>query len=192
MKLKDLLNVMKNNQHMIQLLNAKDHGFLECVEVKELLNPQNEFNKYLECEIFDMYSEEIEGDTQLTIEIDYLEYPYFSYKNNLYCIVKINPHKHKNNLDIDTYGVAKIVGDFNDIIFVDYMFGEDEPEEMVRYAKDLIDLKRNKALFLKGELEKLIEDDYNPSAYGLEEDKEEAKSKQLLCKDILKDILELL
>jgi hypothetical protein len=72
------------------------------------------------------------------------------------------------------------------------MFGEDEPKEMVRYAKDLIDLKRNKALFLKGELEKLIEDDYNPSAYGLEEDKKEAKSKQLLCKDILKDILELL
>lgn len=190
MKLKDLLNVMKNNQHMIQLLNAKDHVFLECVEVKELLNPQNEFKKYLECEIFDMYSEEIEGDTQLTIEIVFVTYPEFMHNGQLYSIVELKPHTLECSLDM--YGVIKYNGDYESATIIDYMVGEDEPEEMVRYAKDLIDLKRNKALFLKGELEKLIEDDYNPSTYGLEEDKKEAKSKQFLCKDILKDILELL
>lgn len=189
MKLKDLLNVMKNNQHMIQLLNAKDHGFLECVEVKELLHPQSELNKYLECEIFDMYSEEIEGDTQLTIELVFATYPEFVHNGQLYSIVELKPHNESYSFDL--YGIVKLSEEGIET-FVDYMFGEDEPKEMVRYAKDLIDLKRNKALFLKGELEKLIEDDYNPSAYGLEEDKKQAKEKQLLCKDILKDILELL
>jgi hypothetical protein len=92
MKLKDLLNVMKNNQHMIQLLNAKDHSFLECVEVKELLDPRNEFNQYLECEIFDMYSEEIEGDTQLTIELVFATYPEFVHNGQLYSIVELKPH----------------------------------------------------------------------------------------------------
>ena len=72
------------------------------------------------------------------------------------------------------------------------MFGEDEPKEMVKYAKDLIDLKRNDLQFMIAELEKLIEDEYNPSAYGFEEDKQEAKRKQNLCKEILLKLQELL
>ena len=190
MKLKDLLNVMKNNQHMIQLLNAKDHSFLECVEVKELLDPQNEFNKYLECEIFDMYSEEIEGDTQLTIEIVFVTYPEFMHNGQLYSIVELKPHKQTYSLDL--YGIIKISEENGIETFVDYMFGEDEPEEMVKYAKDLINLKRNDSQFMIAELEKLIEDDYNPSAYGLEEDKKEAKRKQNLCKELLLKLQELL
>ena len=191
MKLKELLNVMKNDQHMIQLLNAKDHGFLECVEVKELLNPQNkELTKYLECEIFDMYSEEIDGDTQLTVELVFVTYPEFMYKGQLYSIVELKPHKA--NYSLDLYGIIRISEENENGIFIDYMFGEDEPEKMVKYAKELIDLKRNKAQFLKGEIEKLIEDDYNPNAYGLEEDKKEAKRKQNLCKDILLELLGLL
>lgn len=190
MKLRELLNVVQNNQQMIQLLNAKDHGFLECVEVKELLNPHNDFGKYLECEIYDMYSEEIEGDTQITIELVFVTYPEFMHKGQLYSIVELKPHSLECSLDL--YGIIKYNGDYDSATFVDLICGEDEPKEMVKYAKELIDTKLTKSHFLKGELEKLIEDDYNPSAYGFEEDKEEAKRKQNLCKMILQDIIELL
>lgn len=191
MKLKELLNVMKNDQHMIQLLNAKDHGFLECVEVKELLNPQNkELTKYLECEMFDMYSEEIDGDTQLTVELVFVTYPEFMHNGQLYCIVELKPHKA--NYSLDLYGIVRIVEENEPGIFVSYMFGNCGPEEMIRQAKDFIDLKRKKAYFLREEILKLIKDDYNPSAYGLEEDKEQARKKQNLCKHILLELQGLL
>lgn len=189
MKLKELLKVVQRPEQMVQLLNAKDHGFLECLETKELLN-EEDFKKYLECEIFDMYSEEIEGDTQLTIEIVFVTYPEFMHNGQLYSIVELKPHKA--NYSHDLYGIIKL-SETNEIeTFVDYMFGEDGPEDMVKYAKELIDIKRKETSFLVAEIEKLIEDDYNPSAYGIGEDKEEAKRKQNLCKDILLKLQELL